>query len=356
MSAETDLTLEIVEETPIELNLVEETPITIEMVQTGARGADGAQGEDGVAGQDGADGQGVPTGGAAGQIPVKQSATDFDVEWGYAPYYAYVFDTDADENTNGFGEFVFNDWATLQGIISGREAKIQFKQDFIVPQGAWNIDYQIWLGNGSNPDGGGLTITFETGVTLSSAINWICQNGLNIHSTSDDPIYVMTTPHAFIFDRARIFTDNAEFVKVEAAGLIAVQVSNGFGLYNDAGNNAGNYEVFNIASAPYTTILVLTENGISPNIQNNTVRSTVPFIYGWLKQTSEANSGFATHANIDPFSVNFNGVPLGDGGSLFSNAQVIGFIQGQPAGITSSNVSDALAELAARIEVLEGYH
>lgn len=56
MSAETDLTLEIVEETPVELNLVDETPITIELKETGATGAKGDKGDDGDAGEAGADG------------------------------------------------------------------------------------------------------------------------------------------------------------------------------------------------------------------------------------------------------------------------------------------------------------
>lgn len=33
------------------------------------------------------------------------------------------------------------------------------------------------------------------------------------------------------------------------------------------------------------TIVVTTENGISPIIQNNTIRSATPIVYGWLKQT-----------------------------------------------------------------------
>jgi hypothetical protein len=56
MTAESDLTLEIVEETPVELNLVDETPITIELKETGATGAKGDKGDDGDAGVAGADG------------------------------------------------------------------------------------------------------------------------------------------------------------------------------------------------------------------------------------------------------------------------------------------------------------
>lgn len=287
---------------------------------------------------------------ATGKVLTKKA--DGSTGWedpagGEQAYYQYIYNSSGAQSGNRF-----NNWADMIAAIDGREARVQFEQNETIPPGAWNIDYHIWIGNGQNPDGGGIVITFETGTTLSSAINWICENGLNIYSTSEDPVYVMTVPHIFIFNRTAVYTDNIELIRVEAAGLIAVQVSNGFGLYND-GSSAGHYEVINIASSAYASILVITENGISPNVQNNTVRSEVPFVYGWLKQTSEANSGFATHANIDPGSVNFNGVPGGPGGSLFANAAVIGFPQGKPSGITSDNVSDALAELEARIAAIE---
>jgi len=51
---------------------------------TGAQGAQGPKGDTGATGAQGlqgAAGAGLPTGGTAGQIPVKASATNFDVEW-----------------------------------------------------------------------------------------------------------------------------------------------------------------------------------------------------------------------------------------------------------------------------------
>jgi hypothetical protein len=240
----------------------------------------------------------------------------------------------------------FNNWADLMASIDGREVRVQFEQDETIPAGAWNIDYQTWIGNGQNPDGGGLTITFPTGVTLSSALNWTCENGLNLHSTSTAPIYTMTVPHVFLFNRTAIYTDTVEFVKVTCNGLVVVGCLNGFGMYND-GAGLGNYEVFNIDSSAYGTILITTEQGVAATIQDNTVRSAVPIVYGWLKQSSESHNVFATQANLDSGSINFNGVPLGFGGAFFANASVTGFIDAQPAGITSDNVADALAELAA---------
>ena len=47
----------------------------------GIQGPPGQDGADGVDGADGADGGGIPLGGSIGQIPVKQSATDLDINW-----------------------------------------------------------------------------------------------------------------------------------------------------------------------------------------------------------------------------------------------------------------------------------
>lgn len=53
--------------------------------QTGPVGPQGPQGVQGPQGIPGQDGQGLPTGGTAGQVPVKQSSADFDIAWETPP-------------------------------------------------------------------------------------------------------------------------------------------------------------------------------------------------------------------------------------------------------------------------------
>lgn len=311
---------------------------------TGPQGAQGPQGETGATGAKGDPGEGVPTGGATGQVLTKQSATDYDASWSGAPYYQYIYNSSGDQEGNRF-----NDWADLIAAIDGREAIIQFQQNEVIPVGHWNLPYQIWRGNGQNPDGGGLVIEFPEGCYIDSWLNFSAENGLNLYSTSTThPTYEMTTAHVISFNRTAIYTDDIEFVKVTGTGLVGIQATNGFGFYNDSGAGLGNYEVFNIDSVAYGTVIVTTEQGVSPTIQNNTIRSDTPIVYGWLKQSSEVRSGYATQANLAPFSVNFNGEPGGNGGALFSNAYVVGFLEGQPTGIESDNVADALSELELR--------
>lgn len=53
--------------------------------QTGPVGPQGPQGVQGPQGIPGQDGVGLPTGGTAGQVPVKQSSADFDIAWETPP-------------------------------------------------------------------------------------------------------------------------------------------------------------------------------------------------------------------------------------------------------------------------------
>lgn len=258
------------------------------------------------------------------------------------PYYQYIYNSNGSQGGNRY-----NSWSDMITAIDGREARIQFEQSETLPAGAWNIDYHTWVGNGNNPDDPNtVTITIETGTTFSSAINWQCQNGLNITSTSTNPVYVQTVPHTYLFDRTAISTENVEFIKVTCAGLVAVGVANGFGLYAGTDDDLpGAYEVFNIDSAPYSTIVVVTKQGVAATFENNTVRSTVPIIYGWLTQSSEANAITPTHANMNGSSINFASSTTA---GYFSNSSVITWLQNdKPAwiGATPSTVTSALAQL-----------
>lgn len=63
--------------------------ISVSVTEKGAKGDVGVQGPRGEAGNDGADGadgQGVPTGGTANQVLIKDSGTDYDTSWGAVAY------------------------------------------------------------------------------------------------------------------------------------------------------------------------------------------------------------------------------------------------------------------------------
>ena len=85
------------------------------------------------------------------------------------PYYQYIYNSSGAQAGNRFNNFF-----DMTDAINGRECRVQFEQNETMPEGAINIDYHNWLGNGQNPDGGGLVITFETGTTISSGVNWQC--------------------------------------------------------------------------------------------------------------------------------------------------------------------------------------
>ena len=91
----------------------------------GPAGADGADstvpGPAGSDGSDGAPGVGIPVGGVAGQVVVKNSGTDYDTTWGNAVWLGtsqnYFIDTTVGSNTTGDGTAA-RPWATLDNALS----------------------------------------------------------------------------------------------------------------------------------------------------------------------------------------------------------------------------------------------
>ena len=111
---------------------------------TGATGATGAAGADGSDGSDGADGQGLITGGTEGQMLVKASATDYDLEYqdrvlplkNYAGRFQHTSSTDG---------------------------------NMILAGGIYGTSYYFWNSStGITPSGGGTVDTTTGGIGKSS--------------------------------------------------------------------------------------------------------------------------------------------------------------------------------------------
>jgi hypothetical protein len=253
-------------------------------------------------------------------------------------YYQYIYNSSGSQAGNRF-----NDWADLITAIDGRKAIISFEQNETLPTGSWFHNNIQWSGTGQNPDQGAPVITLPTGFTFSNATNWNAENGLNIESTSVNPIYVQSIATTHLFDRVFIGAYNAPFFEVTSNGLHAFAVFNG-GQYVDYG-----YPIVQETTAdPYGAIIVFAEQGVGPKINDNTLATTNPQIVLNLKQSAILDDRVATYAGLNPAGVLQN--------QLFANASVIGFKNGNPTGITSDNVTDALSELEARIAILEAYH
>lgn len=253
-------------------------------------------------------------------------------------YYQYIYNSSGSQAGNRF-----NNWADLITAIDGREARIAFEQNETLPTGAWFHDNIKWIGTGQNPDQGAPVITLPTGFTFSSATNWSFENGLNIESTSVNPIYVQSVATTHFVDRCSIGAYNAPFFEVTSNGLHAFGVANG-GQYKNYG-----YPIAKETTAdPYGAIIVFTAQGNAPQIQNDTLETTNPQVVLNLKQTVTIDAIFPTYSGLNPAGVLQN--------QIFSNASVIGFANGQPTGVTASTVTDALSELSERIAILEAYH
>lgn len=298
----------------------------------------GPSGPTGLIGPKGETGEGVPSGGTAGQILAKLNGDDYATEWVDAPYYQYIYNSSGSQSGNRY-----NDWSDLIEAINGREARIQFEQNETLPVGSWFHSFITWVGNGNNPGNGAPIITLPDGFELSDYINWFATDGLEIISTSNSPIVTQAVPTSHGFDRVALKSQNAPFFEVtDSTGLHAFFVANGGGFFDDGA------DIVRFTGDPYSAYIVTTEQGISPVLEADVISSSVPMIFLQLKQSSETSTGFTTQSGVDGGSVIQQ--------LLFTNASVVGFPDGQPSGVVSTNVFDALGELSDRITVLEGYH
>lgn len=229
----------------------------------------------------------------------------------------------------------FNNWADLMVAITFEEGghKIFFEQDETIPAGAYNLDGCSFFGNGNRYDAGGVTLTFGTGVTITS---WISSDrpqislGIKLLSTSNAPIFTFSGPNVFSIVNAFIGCTTAEFFKQQTTGGVVV-----FSLDSGAVLEQDGFEVFNSTCAAFATILVIAETGPSAALENNTLRSTNSVVYGELKQDPVVQIAYSTHVNL------VIGALIGANPS--SEAVLVHFT---PAGsIASTTVQAAIEEL-----------
>ena len=132
----------------------------------GADGTDGADGADGSDGSDGADGQGLITGGTEGQMLVKASATDYDLE--------------------------YQDRVIPLRQLAGRFSHSTINDGNMIFAGSiYGPNYQFWsTSNGTTPSGGG---TVDT-TTDTVARGFQHYGGIRVPVTGKVRVDVITRP------------------------------------------------------------------------------------------------------------------------------------------------------------------
>lgn len=205
-------------------------------------------------------------------------------------YSVFVYNSSGSQSGNRY-----NSWSNLMTAVSKQEGfkDIVFEQDETIPAGAWNLDYCNLRGNGNAYDNGGYTITWPTGVTISS---WTFprMDSVYMKSTSNAPIWTTTGAFVFFMDvQTYLGSTTAEFIKTTSGAQHVFYVGRGSHLVN-----AG-YEVYNTTAAAYADIVVISRQQSSV-VANNLFRGTNAVIFLDLVQhpAVDTSAWVSTHTNL----------------------------------------------------------
>lgn len=203
-------------------------------------------------------------------------------------YQTFIYNSSGSQSGNRY-----NSWSDLMTAKTGQEGSIviQFEQNETIPAGAWNLDYCRLRGNGLAYDAGGYTLTWPTGVTISSWISPAVES-LRMYSTSNT--WIWTTASGFMFavdNQSEMWATTAPFIKGTASAQY-IFFLNGAGRLKSAGS-----EVIELTGAAYGPVLVLARLN-SSTVANNCVRSTNTIVFLDLLQTvvTDASAYPSTHS------------------------------------------------------------
>lgn len=184
-------------------------------------------------------------------------------------YQTFIFNSSGIQAGNRF-----NSWADLMTAKTGQEGAIliQFEQNETIPAGSWNLDYCGLYGNGIAYDAGGITLTWATGVTISSWKNPVIES-IRMYSTSNT--YVWDTATGFNFkvtNQSEMWATTAPFIRGTASAQYIFFLS-GAGRLKQSGA-----EIFECTAAAYGGVVVLAR-GDNATVANNTLKSTNTIVF-----------------------------------------------------------------------------
>ncbi len=191
-------------------------------------------------------------------------------------YQTFIFNSSGIQAGNRY-----NSWPDLMTAKTGQEGGIiiQFEQNETIPAGAYNLDYCALYGNGLAYDSGGITLTWPTGVTITSWKNPYIDS-IRMYSTSNT--YIWDTAVGFSFKvtvQSEMWATTAPFIRGTASAQYIFVLS-------DAGRlKQAGAEVFECTAAAYGGIVVLAR-GDNSSSANNVIKSTNTIVYLHLIQNT----------------------------------------------------------------------
>lgn len=265
----------------------------------------------------------LPPGGEPGQFLGKVSAVDGDVAWMYAPYTNYIFNSSGVQTGNRY-----NDWNDLYSALLAIEGPkhVYFEQDETLPPGAYDLSNVTLHGQSAPP---GLTLTFPTGVTVTSWVNGGADHNLNLLSTS--ATYIMSNASGiFELQKSAVAATTAPFFFIPSGGFFVPAIRDGSFIAN-LGSPV-------IEVDPGAVFAGAALGGIASQIQDDIVSGS-----GTFARLIQSPSADLSVGNLQP---SFLGVYLTQ---YFTSGKAIGYDNSIVGILSSNNVQDAIDELAGLV-------
>lgn len=216
-------------------------------------------------------------------------------------YSVFIYNSSGSQSGNRFKNF-----ADLMTAIGGQEGYklVYIEKDEILPSGAYNFDYVEFRGNGKSYDQGGFTVTFPTGVTITSWTFGVIDS-LRFRSTSTSPIW--TTASGFLLQintQAELWSTTAPFIKNTGGGQCIISLGRAGRLKDDGS------EVFETTASAFGCVLVVTRND-SSTVANETLKSSNSVVFLDLAQSTGldfTNATFPSEHSGLSIGVDFSGM------------------------------------------------
>lgn len=262
-------------------------------------------------------------------------------EWGpgaaLRTYSTFIYNSSGAQAANRY-----NDWSDLMAVLQDQEGPklILFEQSETIPAGSWDLDNTELRGNRLNVSGGGYTITFPTGVTVSSWVN-ARVDGIRVKSTSNAAILTTSGSGTFnLFNTGSIEATTSPFIAHSGAGQFVIGVQDSSVIVD------GGSEVFHTSSAAFDCQLVIFR-GHGAAVPSDVLSSDNAVVF------IDVIGSVGVDVGSNPWPSTHTGLTVGFQLAINQTfAEALSFDPTGLAVLTETDVQNALAEVDAALDAI----
>jgi len=192
-------------------------------------------------------------------------------------YSVFVYNSSGSQSGNRFNSF--SDLMTACDRVAGPKTVV-IEQNETIPSGAYNFDYIKFQGNGLAYNAGGYTLTFGTGVTITS---WTFGTVSSIRLLSTSSSAIWTTSGGFLLtitDQSELWGSSTDPFILNTGGGQCILYLGGAGRLIDNG-----YPAFETTASAFSCVIIVARQN-SSTVDDDTLKSSNSVILGDFIQST----------------------------------------------------------------------